>query len=131
MIANITTRDKGGVIVVDVSGRLTLSEGSSALREKIWELVETGFKRILINMADITSIDNSGLGELVAAYTTVSSAGGEMKLLSVGKRVKQLLQITKLCAVFETHDDETSAIRSFSPTQIVARFESPSESFLG
>jgi len=82
-------------------------------------------------MADITSIDNSGLGELVAAYTTVSSAGGEMKLLSVGKRVKQLLQITKLCAVFETHDDETSAIRSFSPTQIVARFESPSEVILG
>jgi anti-sigma B factor antagonist len=131
MITNITTRDVGDVTVIDVSGRLTLIEGSIALHERIRELAGTGFNRILINMAGIMSIDSSGLGVLVAAYTTVNRAGGEMKLLNAGERVKQLLRVIKLCVIFETHDDENSAIRSFSPAQTVARFESRSESSFG
>lgn len=114
MSNKLTTRQKGDVTIVDISGKLTLGEGSSAFREKVWELIETGSKRILLNMADVASIDSSGIGELAAGYSNVTSAGGEMKLLNLAKRIQDLLQITRLCTVFETYEDEGSAIRSFS-----------------
>ncbi|MGD0581193.1 MAG: STAS domain-containing protein [Bryobacteraceae bacterium] len=114
MSVKLTTHQRGEVIIVDASGRLTLGEGTSTLRTKIRELVEGGSRRIVLNMADITYIDSSGLGELVAAYTTLTRARGELKLLNLAKRVHDLLKITKLYTVFETFEDEASAADSFS-----------------
>lgn len=110
----LTTHGKDGVIIVDTSGRMTFGEGTSALRAKVRELAEGGSRRIILNLADVTSIDSSGIGELVAAYRTVTTAGGELKLLNLAKRAQHLLQITRLSAVFETFEDEASAIGSFS-----------------
>jgi anti-sigma B factor antagonist len=114
MSVKLTTHQKGEVIIVDTSGKLTLGEGTNTLRMKIRELVEGGSRRIVLNMADVTYMDSSGLGELVAAHTTITRAGGVMKLLNLGKRVHDLLKLTKLYTVFETFEDETSAVDSFS-----------------
>ncbi|MGA2327420.1 MAG: STAS domain-containing protein [Bryobacteraceae bacterium] len=124
MSVKLTTHEKGDVIIVDTSGKLTLGEGTDALRQKTRELVEGGSRRILLNMAGVTYIDSSGIGELVTAYTTVTAAGGEMKLLNLAKRAHDLLKITKLYTVFETFEDEASAIGSFSvakPTDLQAQ----------
>jgi anti-sigma B factor antagonist len=110
----LTTRQIGDVTVVDASGRITLGEGSSAFRDKIKELAGGGNKKILLNMGDITYIDSSGIGELVSSFTSVQNSGGTLKLLNLTKRVHDLLQITKLYTVFEVHDDEAGAVRSFS-----------------
>lgn len=99
---------------MDVSGRITLGEGSSTLRDALRDLVAKGHKKILLNLGDVSYIDSSGIGELVSGFTSVSNLGGSLKLLSLTKRVKDLLQITKLYTVFEVHDDEAGAIRSFT-----------------
>jgi anti-sigma B factor antagonist len=96
-----------------VAGRITLGEGSSALRDLMRELVGKGQKKILLNLGEVSYIDSSGIGELVSGFTTVTNSGGELKLLNLNKRVKDLLQITKLYTVFDVHEDEASAIRSF------------------
>jgi len=108
------TRQVGDVSVVDVAGRITLGEGSSALRDGIRDLANKGQKKILLNLAEVSYIDSSGIGELVSAFTTVTNQGGQLKLLSLTKRVKDLLQITKLYTVFDVHEDEAHAIRSFT-----------------
>jgi anti-sigma B factor antagonist len=110
----LTTRQVGDVTVVDVAGRITLGEGSSALRESLRDLVTKGQKKILLNLGDVTYIDSSGIGELVSGFTTVTNSGGMLKLLNLNKRVKDLLQITKLYTVFDVHEDEAGAIRSFA-----------------
>jgi anti-sigma B factor antagonist len=104
----------GDVSVVDVAGRITLGEGSSALRETLREMVGKNQKKILLNLGDVSYIDSSGIGELVSGFTTVTNSGGQLKLLNLNKRVKDLLQITKLYTVFDVHDDEAGAIRSFA-----------------
>ncbi len=114
MSVKLNNRQVGDVTVVDVSGRITLGEGSSALRDALRDLVAKGHKKILLNLGDVSYIDSSGIGELVSGFTSLSNQGGQLKLLSLTKRVKDLLQITKLYTVFEVHDDEASAIRSFS-----------------
>jgi anti-sigma B factor antagonist len=108
------TRQVNGVTVVDVSGRITLGEGSSTLRETVHGLLNSGQKQILLNLGDVTYIDSSGIGELVNGFTTVTGQGGQLKLLNLTKNVQDLLRITKLYTVFDVHDDETGAIRSFS-----------------
>ena len=113
MGAKLTTRQIGDVSVVDVAGRITLGEGSSVLRDALREMVGKGQKKILLNLGDVSYIDSSGIGELVSAFTTVTNGGGQLKLLNLTKRVKDLLQITKLYTVFDVHDSEVSAIRSF------------------
>jgi anti-sigma B factor antagonist len=110
----LTTRQVGNVSVIDVEGRITLGEGSSALREALRDLVTKKQMQILLNLGDVSYIDSSGIGELVSGYTTVSNSGGQLKLLNLNKRVKDLLQITKLYTVFEVHEDEAAAIRSFA-----------------
>jgi anti-sigma B factor antagonist len=110
----LNNRQVGDVTVVDVSGRITLGEGSSALRDALRDQVAKGQKKILLNLGDVSYIDSSGIGELVSGFTSVSNAGGQLKLLSLTKRVKDLLQITKLYTVFEVHDDESTAVRSFA-----------------
>jgi len=108
-----TVRQVDSVTVVDISGRITLGEGCSQLRELIRDEVSKGNKKVLVNLADVTYIDSSGIGELVSAYTAVSNQGGQLKLLNLTKKVHDLLQITKLYTVFDVHDDETRAISSF------------------
>ena len=110
----MNNRQVGDVTVVDVSGRITLGEGSSELRDAMRDLVAKGNKKILLNLGDVTYIDSSGIGELVSGFTSVSNQGGQLKLLNLTKRVKDLLQITKLYTVFEVHDDAAAAIRSFA-----------------
>jgi anti-sigma B factor antagonist len=109
----VTSRQVVDVSVVDVVGRITLGEGASALREMIRGLVAKGNKKILLNLSDVSYIDSSGIGELVSGFTTVTNGGGQLKLLNLNKRVKDLLQITKLYTVFDVHEDEAGAIRSF------------------
>jgi anti-sigma B factor antagonist len=110
----LNTRQVGGVSVVDVAGRITLGEGSSALRDTLRDMVAKNNKKILLNLGDVSYIDSSGIGELVSGFTSVTNSGGQLKLLGLSKRVKDLLQITKLYTVFDVHEEEGSAIRSFS-----------------
>lgn len=114
MSMKVNTRQVDGVTILDLSGRITLGEGSVTLRDTIRDLIAKGQKNILLNLADISYLDSSGLGELVTAYTTTKNAGGEMKLLNLTKKVQDLLQITKLYTVFDVKDDEASAVSSFS-----------------
>jgi anti-sigma B factor antagonist len=109
-----STRLVDGVTIVDLSGRITLGEASSTLRETVRDLISKGQKNILLNLGDVTYIDSSGIGELVSSYTSVSNQGGKLKLLNLQKKVHDLLQITKLYTVFEVHTDEAAAVRSFS-----------------
>jgi anti-sigma B factor antagonist len=111
---NVNSRQSGDVNVLDLSGRLTLGEGTSILRDAVRGLVRSGSKKLLINLAQVPYIDSSGMGELVGAYTTVTSNGGQMKLLNLDKKARDLLQVTKLYTVFEVYEDEPSAVRSFS-----------------
>ena len=114
MSIQVTTRQVGDVSVVDVVGRITLGEGASALRETIRGLVAKEQKKILLNLGEVSYIDSSGIGELVSGFTSVANQGGQLKLLNLTKRVRDLLQITKLYTVFEVHDDEAAAVRSFA-----------------
>jgi anti-sigma B factor antagonist len=107
------TRQVDGVTIVDLSGRITLGEGSVILRDTVRDLVGKGNKKIVLNLGEVNYIDSSGIGELVSAFTTVRNQGGELKLLNLTKKVHDLLQITKLYTVFDVKDDETAAIKSF------------------
>jgi len=110
----LTTRQVGDVTVVDAVGRITLGEGASTFRDTIRDLASSGHKKLLLNLAEVSYIDSSGIGELVSGFTTVANQGGSVKLLKLTKRVQDLLQITKLYTVFEVHDDEAKAVRSFA-----------------
>ena len=114
MSMKISTRQVDGVTIVDCSGRITLGEGSVTLRDTVRDLLAKGNKKIILNLADVNYIDSSGIGELVSAFTSVRNSGGELKLLNLTKKVKDLLQITKLYTVFDIKDDEASAIAAFS-----------------
>jgi anti-sigma B factor antagonist len=109
----VNQRDVAGVVVLDLSGRITLGEPSARLRESLRQLLNQGQKKILLNLADVNYIDSSGLGELVSGYTTVKNHGGQLKLLNLTKKVNDLLQVTKLYTVFEVHDNEARAVQSF------------------
>jgi len=107
-----STRQVNGVTIVDLSGRITLGEGSVLLRDMVRDLVTKGQRKILLNLGDVTYIDSSGIGELVSAFTTVRNQGGDLKLLNLTKKVHDLLQITKLYTVFDVKDDEATAVAS-------------------
>ena len=109
-----TCREVGDIAIVDFSGKITLGEGSATLRNMVRELISSGHRKILLNLGDVDYIDSSGIGEMVSGFTTVANQGGQLKLLNLTKRVKDLLQITKLYIVFEVFDDEAAAIRSFA-----------------
>ncbi len=108
-----TARESGGVTVIDLSGRITLGEGSALLRETLRDLLNKGQKNIVLNLGDVNYIDSSGIGELVSGFTSVKNQGGELKLLHLTKKVHDLLQITKLYIVFDVHSDEHAAVSSF------------------
>lgn len=111
---NASSRQVNGITVVDMSGRITLGEGGVVLRETIHDLLDKGDKKILLNLGDISYIDSSGIGELIGAFTSVRNRGGDLKLLNLTKKVKDLLQITKLYTVFDIKDDEATAISAFN-----------------
>jgi anti-sigma B factor antagonist len=108
-----TPRDSGNIILVDISGEITLGEGSSRLRELLRDLLAKGNNRIVLNLGDVDYIDSSGIGELVSGFNSVRNRGGELKLLHLSRKVQDLLLITKLYTVFDVHSDETTAVRSF------------------
>jgi anti-sigma B factor antagonist len=110
----ISKRNADGVLVLDLTGPITIGEGNIDLHRMIRSLVEQNEKRILLNLGDVTYIDSSGLGELVAGYTSVERNGGEMKMVNLTKRVTELMMITKLLTVFDVFDDEATAIKSFA-----------------
>ena len=113
MSMKASTRQIDGITIVDLSGRITLGEGSVVLRDTIKDLLGKGQKKILLNLGDVSYIDSSGIGELVSAFTSVRNQGGELKLLHLTKKVHDLLQITKLYTVFDVKDDEAGAIAAF------------------
>lgn len=114
MSVKLTTRQIGDVTVIDAAGRITLGEGSSTFRDSIKELTAKGHKKVLLNLGDVSYIDSSGIGELVSGFTTMSNAGGQLKLLKLTKRIQDLLQITKLYTIFEVFDDEAAGLASFN-----------------
>jgi anti-sigma B factor antagonist len=112
---NMTTslRQAGVVTIADISGRIVLGEESAALRDLVRDLLSKGQKKILLNLADVTYIDSTGLGALVSAFTSVKKQGGELKLLNLTNKVEGVMQLTKLFTKFDVMDDESVAIKSF------------------
>ena len=100
------------VVILDLSGRITMGEGTLIVRDHIQKLLDGGERKFLLNLAEVDYIDSSGLGELVISFTTVRNQGGELKLLDLTRRVRDLLQITKLLTVFEVFDNEAEALKS-------------------
>jgi len=117
----VSTRSVADVSIVDLSGRVTIGEGSVLLRDKVHELLNQGVRKILLNVHEVGYVDSSGIGTIVNVYTSVRGQGGHLKLMNPSKRLKDLLDMTKLSAVFEILPDEATAIHSFGASQKVAR----------
>ncbi len=109
----IDTRTVGDVSILDCSGKITLGEGTMAIRNAVREVLKNGGKKIVLNLSEVNYIDSSGIGELVSTYTTVTNQSGQLKLLNLTKKIQELLQITKLLTVFSVYDSEQKAIASF------------------
>ena len=112
MSMTLKPRRLDDVVILDLSGRITIGEGTLVLRSEIQKLLDGGDTKFLLNLADVDYIDSSGLGELVTSFTTVRNKDGQLKLLNLTRRVRDLLQITKLLTVFDTFDNETQAVKS-------------------
>src|SRR5512136_1631031 len=110
----IETRTVGDVHVLDCSGKITLGEGTMAIRNTVREVLKNGGKKIVLNLAEVNYIDSSGIGELVSTFTTVTNQGGQLKLLKLTKKIQELLAITKLLTVFQVYNDEQEAVKSFA-----------------
>ena len=110
---NINERQAGDVTVLDMSGKITIGEGSVSLRTAIRRLLEEGKKRILLNLAGVSYVDSSGIGELVSSFTAINNQGGQLKLLNLTQKIQDLLTITKLLTVFDVYDNEAEALNSF------------------
>src|ERR1700755_830436 len=114
-MAELSTREQkaGDITVLDMDGRITIGEGSVALRSAIRRLLEEGKKKILLNLAGVGYIDSSGIGELVSSYTAITKEGGQLKLLNLTQKLQDLLTITKLLTVFDVYESEAEALNSF------------------
>ena len=110
----IETRESDPVTILDIHGKITIGEGSAEVRNIVRELLQAGKKDILLNLGGVSYVDSSGIGELVSSFTTVSNQGGQLKLLNLTKKLKELLAITKLLTVFDSYEDEEAALTSFS-----------------
>jgi anti-sigma B factor antagonist len=108
-----STRQVGGVTIVDISGRIVLGEESAALRDEVLDLLSKGHKQILLNLADVDHIDSMGLGALVSAFASVRKQGGELKLLNLTDKAADLMQVTKLYTIFDIMNDEAAGVKSF------------------
>jgi anti-sigma B factor antagonist len=110
---NINERQAGDVTVLDVSGKITIGEGSVALRTAIRRVLEEGKRRILLNLGGVSYLDSSGIGELVSSYTAINKEEGQLKLLNLTQKLQDLLAITKLLTVFDVYENEAEALYSF------------------
>jgi anti-sigma B factor antagonist len=111
---DISERTSGNVTIVDLNGKLTLGEATQRLHDKVNSLVQQGRKSIILNLADVTSVDSGGLGELVRTLTTMQKHGGSLKVANLPKRIQDLLVMTRLVTVFDTYEDEKAAVQSFT-----------------
>ncbi len=109
----VNVRQREGVTILDLKGKITIGVGDVALRDAIHEALDAGATKILVNLQDVSTIDSSGVGELVSAYTTVTNRGGKLKLLNLPPKVADILQITQLITVFDVFEDEDEGVRSF------------------
>jgi anti-sigma B factor antagonist len=109
----IAQRTAGTVVVLDLSGRLVLGDGTGTLRDKVRSLLFQGHRQVLLNLAGVDYMDSAGLGELISVYTTVTTQGGAIKVVNLTKRVSDLLAIAKVLTVFDVHESEASALRAF------------------
>ena len=119
MSLNINIRETAEAVILDLNGQVTLGEALADLRDSIREALAGDRKNILLNLAEVSYIDSSGLGQLIASYATANSRGGQMKLLNLQKRVNDLMQVTKLLTVFETYTSEQAALHSFAAPRAV------------
>ena len=111
---NISERQAGDITILDMDGKVTIGEGSVALRTTIRRLLGEDKKKILLNLAGVGYVDSSGIGELVSSFTAINKEGGQLKLLKLTQKIQDLLAITKLLTVFDVFDDEGEALSSFS-----------------
>jgi anti-sigma B factor antagonist len=111
---NISERQAGDVTILDLEGKVTIGEGSVALRSAIRRLLGEGKNKILLNLGKVGYIDSSGIGELVSSFTAVNKEGGSLKLLNLTQKIQDLLAITKLLTVFDVYDEEAEALASFN-----------------
>jgi anti-sigma B factor antagonist len=114
MALTITTREVDGVEVLTLDGRIVLGEETSSLREKVKSLLSEGKKKFVLDLKNVTFIDSSGLGALVAVYSSAKSAGASLRLSNLGSRFNELLQITKLYTIFEVSNTEAEAVSAMS-----------------
>ena len=110
---DLKERQAGDVTILDLSGEVRIGDSSVALRNSVRNLADQGKKKLLLNLAGVKYIDSSGIGELIANYTTVSRQGGQLKLLNLTDKIQNLLVITKLLTVFDAYDNEAEALKSF------------------
>jgi anti-sigma B factor antagonist len=110
---NIATREKDGVTILEPRGKITIGVGDVALREAVMGVLNGGARKVLINLAGVTTIDSSGIGELVAAFTTATNRGAKLKLFNLSAKVNDILQVTQLVTVFEIFDSEAEGVASF------------------
>lgn len=120
---DIDQREREGIAILDLKGRLVVGEPSTQIREAITKLQTAGMNRVILNLADVDYIDSTGLGSLVICFTSLQKAGGALKLTCLNKRNLELLVLTKLSTVFQLFNDEQDAVNSFFPDRAVTHFD--------
>jgi anti-sigma B factor antagonist len=123
MSLEISERDREGVSILDLNGRLTVGDEVAKFRELINKMIASGGRNVILNMGQVDYVDSTGLGALVMYYTTLQREGGKVKLLNLTRRSIELLVMTKLTTIFEVFDDEQNAINSFFPDREIKRFD--------
>jgi len=123
MSLEIQQRDREGIVILDLNGRLTVGGEVSTFRERVQKLIDAGRTNLILNLKAVDYIDSTGLGALVMSHTSIQRSGGKVKLLNLNKRGIELLVMTKLTTVFEVFDDEQNAINSFFPDREIKRFD--------
>ena len=123
MSLEIKEREREGICILDMNGRLTVGDEASKFRERMSKLIASGRHNIILNMAQVDYVDSTGLGAMVMCYTTLNRDGGKVKLLNLTRRSIELLVMTKLTTIFEVFDDEQNAINSFFPDRELKRFD--------
>ena len=123
MSLEIQQREREGVAILDLNGRLTVGGEVSSFRERLQKLIDSSRTNIILNLKEVDYIDSTGLGALVMSYTSLQRAGGKIKLLNLSRRGIELLVMTKLTTIFEVFDDEQNAVNSFFPDRELKRFD--------
>jgi anti-sigma B factor antagonist len=123
MSLGIQRREREGILILDLTGRITVGEEATNLRETLREATAQGLKNVILNLRDVDYIDSTGLGALVVGFTSLRKAGGKLSLLNVSRRNIELLVYTKLATVFEIFNDEQEAVNGYFPERAIKRFD--------